>query len=90
MPSAAQGASLAPPSSDGNTLRIIFAAKWPRSIAIPVLAWDAAAPIEEQHQAVVDTQGLTLLMDHSEMEIGMPGRLLMHEVRIDATVEGID
>ena len=47
------------------------------------------APIEEQHSVVVDVQGLPLSMDHSEMEIGMPGRLLMHEVRIDATVEGI-
>jgi hypothetical protein len=46
---------------------IFAAAKWPpRSIAMTpvVVAWDAAAPIEEQHLAVVDhVQGLTLLIE---------------------------
>jgi hypothetical protein len=62
---------------------MIFAAAKcpPRSIATPVVvARDAAAPIEEQHLAVVHhVQGLTTLFrngNHSEMEIGMLGRLL--------------
>lgn len=79
-----------PPSSDGNADQIIVAAKWPRSIAIPAVAWDAAAPIEEQHLSAVDVQRLTLWTDRSGMEIGMPREVVMHEdLRIDATVDAI-